>query len=169
MSWLTIEEAQQLIANNLTGTQKYSDPEIQSKIDAAEAQIEDEIGPLAPRAVTVSTRVSSRGTAVLPVGPYVGPITALRVDNTASTDWSAVWVDGNGIAHGLPPLTSCVLTYTAGWADLPANYAEAVREQFKHVWGFRRGNTRAPDAERGSAHAMPYRVTELLNRVGGFA
>lgn len=160
MPILTLDEARSLITGAPTSSVRHDDADVMADIETAEEAVADVVGPLEPRSVTV-TGVSHSAGMVLPVGPFVGPITALTVDGVTYTDWSNVTVDGFGIAHGLP-VGVCTLTYVAGWVTLPARANKAVREQFKHVWSFRRGNTRTADAERGAAHMMPWRVAELI-------
>lgn len=162
MSILLLAEAKELIANSQTGTIRYADADIQADIDTAEGQIAKVVGPLAPTVVTVTVRSYGRGSG-LPKGPYIGPVTALTVDGEAQTTWDDPLVDANGFAHRLP-WGACTLTYTAGWAagTIPKPVLKAIREQFRHVWSFRRGNSQTRDAQPGAAHAMPYRVSELI-------
>lgn len=170
MSILTLAEARRII-NGGPGSVPVDDLDIQLDIDTAEGQIADVVGtPLEPTPVTVTVSVRA-GTAVLPVGPYVGPITALSVDGVAlSVD--GVRVDGWAIASGIPRDGVATVTYVAGWMSLPTPVAKAIRDQFRHVWSRRRGNTRGQDAERGAAHAMPHIVSEAIEPHrwgGGFA
>lgn len=160
MSILTLDEAQKLIAGSPIGTSRYDDADIQSDIDTAEQQIANVVGPLAPTVVTVHV-YSRAGGVALPTGPYVGPITALVLNGEVQSAWSPVTVDGAGFVRGLP-CGSCTLTYTAGWSALPADVLKAIAEQFKHVWSFRRGNTRAPESDRGSPRALSPRAAELV-------
>lgn len=166
MSVLTLDEATRLITNSASGAARPDDSEVQADIDAAEGQIAEVVGPLTPTVVTVAVAAGC-----LPVGPYIGPITAASVDGTALSSLGSLRVDAFGIVHGLPS-GAASLTYTAGWTDLPPAVAKALRDQFRHVWSRRRGNTRGQDAERGAAHAMPYIVSEAIEPYrwgGGFA
>lgn len=156
MSVLGLDEAKRIIANSSAGTTRPDDADVQSDIDTAERQISVVVGPLSPTVVTV------RATAgCLPIGPFVGPITAASVDGVPVSSLAGLRVDDFGVVRGLPSGVAS-LTYTAGWVDLPADLAKAIREQFRHVWSFRRGNSRSTDAERGAGHAMPWRVSELI-------
>jgi len=169
MSILTLAEARQII-NGGPGSVPVDDLDIQLDIDAAEGQIAEVVGPLEPTPVTV-TAVVRAGVAVLPVGPYIGPITALSVDGV-EVPVDGVRVDGWAIACGIPRDGVATITYMAGWEALPTAVAKAIRDQFRHVWSRRRGNTRSQDAERGAAHAMPYIVSEAIEPhrwEGGFA
>ncbi len=169
MSILTLDEAQRIITAG-PGSVTVDDLDIQLDIDTAEGQIADVVGPLEPTPVTVTVSVRA-GTAVLPVGPYVGPITALSVDGV-ELPVDGVRVDGWAIARGIPRDGVATVTYVAGWMSLPTPVAKAIRDQFRHVWSRRRGNTRGQDAERGAARAMPYIVSEAIEPHrwgGGFA
>lgn len=159
-SVLALDEALLIITGLPAGTVRHDDADIEADIDAAEGQIAEVVGPLVPTSVTGSVFSYGNG-AGLPIGPYIGPITALSVNGVADVDAAGVVPDGSGFAHGLPR-GLCTLTYMAGWVTLPAPVAKAVRDQFRHVWSRRRGNTRSQDAERGAAHAMPYVVSEAI-------
>lgn len=169
MSILTLDEAQRIITAG-PGSVTVDNLDIQLDIDTAEGQIADVVGPLEPTSVTETVSVRA-GTAVLPVGPYIGPIAALSVDGV-EVPLDGVRVDGWSIARGIPRDGVATITYTAGWTSLPTPVAKAIRDQFRHVWSRRRGNTRSQDAERGAAHAMPYIVSEAIEPhrwEGGFA
>jgi len=158
MSVLTLDGAKMLISNSPVPTTRYSYEQVQRMIEAAEQQVAEVVGPLAPTPVTVSAVNGGLGLA-LPVGPYIGPTTAISRSGVALTSWASTYVDGAGIMHGLPP-GAYQLTYMAGWAALPPKVYTAIEEQFLHLWSFRRGSTRADTP--GAAHAMPWRVSELI-------
>lgn len=164
MSILSLDEAKKIIANSNAGTSRPDDADVQADIDTAESQIAEAVGPLEPTVIT-SVAYSYGAGGCLLRGPYIGPVTALTVngDPADAAAIAAVTVDPAGFARGLPRGT-CAVTYMAGWAagTLPADVIKAIREQFRHVWSFRRGNSRTADAERGAGHAMPDRVSELI-------
>ena len=171
MSILTLSEAQTIITGVPSGTLRYDDDDIQVDIDTAEGQIAEVVGPLTPTSVTETAVVNHLGAAVLPRGPYIGPTAALSVDGREVSP-DGVRVDGFGIVRGIPGPGVVTITYMAGWLVLPAPVAKAIRDQFRHVWSRRRGNTRGQDSERGAAHAMPYIVSEAIEPYrwgGGFA
>lgn len=167
---LTIVRAQELIRGpGNQGTVAQSPEYISRAIAAAESSVAAVVGPLAPAAVTRDVLWGRTG-HVLPTGPYVGPVSA-AVSLPDGTAWSGVLAnlkEAHGVLYGLPR-GDWRITYTAGWVTLPGDLANAVDEMFLHLWEQRRAGR---NPQPGSAHSMPWRVEEVLDRYrwgGGFA
>ena len=65
MSVLTLDEAKMLISNSPVPTTRYSYEQVQRMIEAAEQQVAEVVGPLAPTPVTVSAVNGGLGLALL--------------------------------------------------------------------------------------------------------
>jgi Phage gp6-like head-tail connector protein len=145
MSALSLDEVKQHL--NLTGTG--SDVELQETIDAAERVIGHYVGPLEP--TTKRSRVTAHaGALILPVKPVLS-ITSATDRYSAALTTSELTVDGpTGIVSGYYiRSTDYDVTYIAGWATLPADLKQAVKEMVRHLWKVQRGGAVRP----GSAAA----------------
>ena len=63
------------------------------------------------------------------------------------------------------------VTYTAGWATIPAGMRLAVLEMVRHLWRPQRGSTARGPEDNGPGYLVPNRVRELIepHLLPGFA
>lgn len=170
MSTVKLEEAKAHL-NITTGNH---DGELQAMLTAAEAAIEERVGPLGP--VTITERLHGTGypvalrhypiislTSVTPVGGAAYDTVALDLDETTGT---LTFASGSSIGAGRYDVV-----YVAGRASLPADLRMAVLELVRHFWDTQRGPTRRPGSTAsdsasntipGAAYIFPFRVEQLL-------
>jgi len=165
VSTLTLAEAKQHLA--ITDT-KY-DEELPGFIDSAEAALAQLCGPLESTEVTRRVPGCS-GVLVLPVTPAL-ELTTVTPQSGAALTLSDLYLDtvtGMVTSNTLGGFGAAFYTvvYDAGRTVCPADLLMAVKELVRHMWETRRGNmSRAGTLDTspvGAAHALPYRVTELI-------
>lgn len=177
MSTLNLAQAKSWL--NITTTDH--DADLQTVIDAAEAAIEEQVGPLA--VTTVTQRIpGGYGTLSLPVTPAVALTSVTPYGGTALTlgdlylDTTTGMVSFNAGADFTG--TYYTVVYTAGRNPVPADLLLAVKELVSHLWETRRGPTRRPGSGEptviGASYALPRRVEQLIaphsqRIVSGFA
>jgi hypothetical protein len=158
---------------NITGDG--NDTELQAFIDAAEAAIAAQVGPLEPETRTDRVR-SAAGTLVLPVSPVVSmtsvtnaDTTEILVDDLYLDTTAAVITYGDGVSWVTPGFYD--VTYVAGRETCPADLLLAIKELVRHLWQTQRGPTSRPGSRGsdatantvpGAAYLLPFRVMELL-------
>lgn len=155
------------------------DAELQLFLDAAEAAIVNKCGPLTSTSVTkrvrggkdflsLSTTPVLTLTSVTPVGGTALDVSKLNGDPAGPIEY---------LAGGTFTARFYDVVYNAGRSTLPADLAQAVKEQTRHLWESQQGGTRRPGAAApqgpapGSAYAFTYKVNELIAPYlqGGFA
>lgn len=182
--------AQAKAALDIPDASTTDDEEIQQWISAATPIIEGIVGPVAPRSVTESHDGGGQtivlrqlpATEVASVTEYVGVIPyALTVITTPdqATAYSCSFDEQAGTLtrrYGIGPslfaegVDNVWVTYTAGYADVPANIVEAAIELVRHNYEATQiagSNFGASDNDSGypalgSGFAVPNRVIELL-------
>lgn len=171
VSVLTLAQAKTHLNLSVATT---NDVELQTFIDAAEAAIAKKCGPLTSVAKTDRVRGCGTGlvlrhtpvvslTTVTPVGGTAIDSTLTQVDLSAGV---VEWVSGAAWSPG-----QYDVVYQAGRsAALPADLLLGVKELVRHLWTTQRGggatrpgSSQSDNVAPGSAHALPYRVTELIN------
>lgn len=166
MSTVALMDVKSYIGAQATG----SDAELQGFIDGAETAIEQRTGPLSPRQVTVQT-VCLNGRLVLPVTPYIGPVTKATNVLMGGVDYDqpGALLEFVGGVLSLPFGAAMLpgtwtLTYMAGWDQTPGDLVLAVKEEVRHLWAIKRGNSfrNGTEVVPGTAHALPMRVEELI-------
>jgi hypothetical protein len=153
---------------NIQGTG--DDAELQTVIDAAEARLSLELGPLS--AVTVTKRVATSGSfLLLPVAPAQTLTSITDVRASTALDLSLVTLDEDaGIVYYADGLTAFLspaydVVYEAGWATVPADILFAIKEQVRHLWETQRGTPLTPDDTFDTpsvGYALPNRVLEMI-------
>lgn len=158
------------------------DAELQATIDSAEATIADKVGPLS--VVSVSERVESDGcTLVLSRAPYVALTTVSGVYPAEMLTVGDLRVDAQVVsyANGYTGFTGRYydVTYTVGYATVPADLLSGVKELVRHRWRPQRGGVNRPgtaaDADeityRGNLPRPVYELIEdyLIDDDLGFA
>ena len=153
------------------------DTELLMFLDYATAMIEARVGRLTTR--TVTTTVSGDGSSELALDEWpIASVTSVtengatlpataygihqRYSNTLvrrfGTYYQGNWWQG---------FSNIVVTYVAGWTDVPPNYRLAVLELTRHLWQTQRGAMNRPrsgdDYQPGLSFSMPNRVLELLD------
>lgn len=161
MSALTLAEAKSVL--NIT-TNTY-DTDVQAVIDSAEAALAQRVGPLSTTAVT--QRIPG-GAAVLALSttPVISLTSVTPYNGTALT-LSDLYLDA---AAGLVSFNNLTgfgalyydVAYSAGRTTCPNDLLLAVRELVRHLWQTRRAPKPNDDTAPGSAHLLPYRVSELI-------
>ena len=163
MSTLLLADAK--IYLNITVTTY--DTELQAFIDAAEAMIGQRCGPIASTAKTVRI-AGGTGCLALPTTPVIS-LTSVTPNSGAALTLADLYVDpvtgvveyNNGTGFSARYYT---VVYAAGRSTCPTDLLMAVKELLRHMWTTQRGRTGPQSAEAmpGSAHALPWRVTELI-------
>ena len=166
MSTVSLEDVKSYLGAQAAG----SDVELQGFIDGAETAIEQRTGPLEPRPVTVQA-VCLNGRLVIPVGPYIGPVTKATNVLMGGVDYDqpGALLEFVGGVLSLPFGAAMLpgtwtLTYMAGHDPTPGDLLLAVKEEVRHLWAIKRGNSfrNGTDAVPGTAHSLPIRVEELI-------
>lgn len=165
MSALSLDDAK----THLNITTDTFDFELQGTIDAAEARIAQNVGPLTTKSVTC--RVPGGAVVVLPVAPAVS-LTTMTSPDGAVVDLTTVTLDSTGatirFTDGITRFWSTVydVTYLAGWSTVPDDLLYAVKELVRHLWRTQRGAGGRPGAsgadQQPAGYLMPYLVVELL-------
>lgn len=173
MSVLSLADAKKHL--NMSAAVTTNDTELQAIIDAAEAAIAAEVGPLEPTTITTRVRANG-GVLALPVLPVVD-LTTVSGLGVASLTVADLYVDETSGVVSYLNSTSAVttgiydVTYRAGRAECPANLLLAVKELVRHLWEPQRGPTSRPGSRAsdvaantlpGAGYLMPFRVQELL-------
>lgn len=174
MSALSLEEARDhLNANGTTIT----DDKLQGFIDAAEAYISKQVGPLVPTTITEHL-VGAHGSLTLNTTPVISLTSITPVGGTAA---DLTYVDAGRLSGvltwdvgGLPRHLRHSVVYVAGWDPLPADLLLAVKEMLRHLWSSQRGGTVRPGAQQDTTMAgylVPNMVAALIEpyRVPGVA
>lgn len=159
---------------NLTGTT--DDEKLRTKIASTVDAVENLIGPLLPTPCTgpVEARTTSRpghagrSVFVLPTTPVI-TLDALTSTAGVAQDVSTAVVKASGVVSAVVPPGDYTAIWTAGRTRVPPDAYEAMLELLRHLWTPQRGGasrTAAGQTQQqpvpGTAHAFPYRVTELL-------
>lgn len=169
-SVLSLDQAKQHL--NITSTT--NDAEVQVTIDAAEARLSQEVGPLS--GVDKSARVSTAGAfLLLPSAPVQSltsitdvrasealDLTLLTLDGEAGTVY---YTDGNSLFRS----PAYDVAFRAGWSTVPADLMYAIKELVRHLWQTQRGNPmissladQAPIGAAPAGFALPNRVMEMI-------
>jgi hypothetical protein len=175
MSVLTLADAK----THLNEQTSANDVELQSFVDAAEAAIAAQIGPLTPTAKTERVR----GGRVLLVSTLpISTLTSVTPVFGSPLDASFLYIDANaGIVSYYAswfPLPYYDVAYTAGRAVSSSAFPDiyqGIKELVRHLWMTQRGSASAAarysghgtaldtvSPVPGSAYSWPTRVTELL-------
>jgi hypothetical protein len=173
VSVLTLDEAKAHL--NIQGTT--DDAELQTVIDAAEARLSQEVGPLA--ATEVSRRISGGGwELVLPVTPAMSLVSITPWAGSALTlaDLYLDTVTGL-VTFNNPTLFAATyydVVYDAGRLTCPDDLLFAIKELVRHLWETQRGTPMTPDDTFDTpsvGYALPNRVMELIapHRQSAFA
>ena len=168
-SVLPLDQAKQHL--NISGST--SDAELQATIDAAEARLSQEVGALRPADRTDRVLRSGDGTfLLLPTAPASNLTAVVSADEAATAlDLSMLVLDGNAgtisYADGWSVFRSpaYMATYSAGWADVPADLLYAIRELVRHLWQTQRGMPLLSDGPVDmppAGFALPNRVLEMI-------
>lgn len=161
------------------GTSDDDDSRLQRVINAAEAALTAEIGPLAATATT--SRADGCGYALsLPVAPVIS-LTSVTSNTGTVISVADLSVTSGGTVQYTASSTRFpdrwyTVVYSAGRATCPENLLEAVLALTQHMWQSRRGPVRMPGsgdqiAFAAQVGALPPRVVELIEpyRLKGFA
>lgn len=145
------------------------DVEIEAFIAAAEAAIEQRVGPLQPRSRT--DRVRGGGTALaLHASPAISLTSVTEVGGVALAVGDLSLHEPAGVVRFVNGGTftgrEYDVVYTAGRGTCPADLMLAVKELVRHLWqSSQRGNGQRGSAEvvPGAAYMFPNRVLELIS------
>ena len=151
-----------------------NDVELQRFIDVAEAAIGTRVGPLTP--VSVTEKHSGGGTCLVLKRPRAVSLTSIAyADGTTSTladydldqDTAIVYWNVNTTGRFPGAGRNVTVTYTAGFASLPADLVHAVKELVRHLWETQRPNrllrgASVDDLTPGAFSSWPIRVQELV-------
>jgi hypothetical protein len=179
VSVVAVAEAQEWL--NLSGQYEYR---LQAVIDAAEAAISRRVGPLEPTVFVDETVTATTGGGLILKNATVVEVTS-ATSNGTTTDITGWVLDGPaglvatsttygyGYGYGCGP--AYVVTYTAGWAVLPADLRLAVLEMIRHLWSStQRGAGAGRVIDRGEqvsdggrafggpSYLLPYVVESLI-------
>jgi uncharacterized phiE125 gp8 family phage protein len=163
MSTVSLDE----VKAHLNISDSQFDDELSAMIDAAEAILSQSVGPLDVQdAVTVS--VAGAGILVLPKAP-VAAVSALAAQSV-TIDPALYTVDAAAglirFADGRSTTSAYLVTYQAGWDELPADIALAVKEMVRHLWRTQRGTSQRPGSSDSSTpqqgYLLPYLVEQLI-------
>lgn len=186
------------VKSQLGKTSSADDAEIQAYIDAVTAPIEDYIGAVLPATVTNERHevaglasfhlLKGRASAITSVTEYVGQTsyTYTAVTTPAAAGPYTYLRDGenqlckiDASGRRVPFAGDVYVSYTAGFADIPANVNLAARLLVQHLWRTQQGGAGLPQlADEVDAGAVIYetlkspRIRMLLEpyrSVGGFA
>lgn len=171
MSQLTLADAKTYLGL----TTAANDTVVQQVIDAAEARLSQDVGPLTPKSVTERVRGYSDA-LVLSVVPVISITSVTPVAGGASLVVGSLTIDPNGsgvisFTDGVSVFTAWKydVVYQAGWSTVPADLAQATREFVRYLFSTQRGGERrggpgsstTPDAAP-VAGDLPARVQELI-------
>lgn len=165
MSALSLDEAKAYL--NIQSSN--SDAKLQATIDAAEAALGQRVGPIG--STTVTRRLQGCCSVLnLPITPVISLTSVTPYQGTALTvtdlyvDKVTGLVTFNNLV-GFPSLYYDVV-YEAGRSPVPGDLIEAIRALVEHMWQPARGpRSTSGDTSGnlpGAAHALPYRVQELI-------
>jgi hypothetical protein len=157
------------VKEHLNITKDDSDDELASVIYAAEAAVAVRVGPLEPE--TRTARVDGfRQVLLLPTAPVVS-LMAVATSTNVTVDTSTLTLDPDAgtleYTDGSRFTASkYVVTYEAGWDELPDDLVFATKELVRHLWSTQRGASQRPGSAvqepQGPGFALPNRVSELL-------
>ena len=160
-----------LAKTHLNITREVNDSELQAIIDGAEAIIANYVGPLAVGGSSTVRVTGATRTLILPTSP-IGAVTAIATPTGTTVDLTTVTVNqAAGLVYFNDDISAFCndvydVTFTSGWATVPADLMLAIKEMVRHLWATQRGGgTRAnspsqPDAAPG--YLLPYRVEQLV-------
>jgi len=164
VSALSLDEAKA----HLNITADVDDSELQAFIDAAERAIAHYTGPLEPTTRTI--RVPGGQALVLPV-PVISLTTVTPIlPGATALDLSGFDIDPiSGVVTNYTalPLSAreYIVTYVAGWSDVPDDLLLAVKVLLRHFWSSQRGGGQRPGRTPEPAavpYALPYFVLTLI-------
>lgn len=142
MSAVTLAEAKTHL--NMTGSS--NDAELQRFIDVAETAIGNRVGPLTPVSVTekhnggASVIVLRQPRAVsLTSVSYADGTTSTLSDYDLDTDTGILYWNYGTAGYFGGPARNVTVTYMAGWASVPEDLRQAVKELVRHLWETQRG------------------------------
>ncbi|MGZ6838628.1 MAG: hypothetical protein ACXVGE_22435 [Blastococcus sp.] len=174
MSVVSFDEVKVHLQMDLARTQ--NDAELQRFINAAEAAVARHIGPLVP---TVFTESYDGGRAtILLRQPNASAVTAITYGDGSTVTATDLAVDpSSGLLYWkygtygtfLGGKRYVSITYTAGYATLPDDVDEGIKELVRHLWLTQRGNNSSRPGFQdeppvaGSYATWPDRVRELLD------
>lgn len=157
------------VKRHLDMTTTENDAELQAFIDAAEARLTYEVGPLTAASVT-EKHDGGRDRLLLHTYPIV-TVDAVTI-NGAALDVTTLDVDGaSGIVYGTfnGGRRGVIVSYTAGRTTLPADLRQAVLELVAHLWESQRGSAPAAGGfgdtdppPTGTFPGLPYAVQKLI-------
>jgi hypothetical protein len=160
---------------NITSVDAARDAQLQRFVDSATRPVERALGRVVDqRSITDEVMFVGAVTSVLLRGAPVIAVTGIEAvdgSTTWSTDPTVVHVNGESGRLTLlsgPPLTGLVsITYTAGYAVVPAEVELAALIIIQHLWETKRGTMRVSlggDDEPivPAGYAIPNRALELL-------
>lgn len=148
------------------------DTELQAVIDSAEATLANHVGPLQATSVTARVRPTGGCALVLPILPAIS-LTSVTPYAAAALTLADLHLE---TASGVVTYNSGLdfsaayydVVYSAGWSTCPNDLVFAIKELVRHLWTTQRGEARRPGSAQaaepppGAAHALPYRVAELI-------
>lgn len=166
MSVLLLPDAK----SHLRMKQDDNDTGLQDVIDQAESRVAELVGPLTV-GDPVTVRVAGGTQLILPAAP-VGTVTSITTPDGQTVDTSLVTVDqASGLAYFTDDLTMFSndvydVTFTAGWAAVPAGLLWAIKECVREMWFTQRGNSPAaagagPGKTGWEMAAEPYRFARV--------
>lgn len=168
MSALDLADAKLYL--RIDGTE--DDVELQATIDSAEATIAERVGPLTASSIT--ERVDSDGeTLVLSTFPVLAITSVEAVGNGESIDPDDLYVDEEaGILSYADGVTAFrgrryLVSYQAGFDQLPADLRNGVKELVRHRWlpqrgGLTRPGTAADSGDDETIDNLPATVYHLI-------
>ena len=158
----------------LNKTSADDDVALQSKVNAACAEIERIIGHVALATFTATVNVGRDGMVILDETPvaHVDSIHVLAADGTVLQDLGAgTDVDPSGVLYGLPCGTIAI-SWTAGRTPIPGDMIEAAVQLAAHLWRQSRSLTEGGRVRNdvtvgpGMSSALPNKVRDLLGLTG---
>ena len=123
-----------------------NDAELQRFIDVAEAALSNRVGPLTP--VTVTERHDGGAPLIVLRQPRAVSLTSVTyADGTASTlsdydldsDTGVLYWNYGTAGRFAGSRRNVTVTYVAGWASLPLDLVDAVKELVRELWETQRG------------------------------
>lgn len=176
MSALTLAQAKSYL--KITSVDAARDIELQAAIDSAESSLSDELGPLASTPVTSRVTIFGYGDVlILPVIPVISLTSVTGVlSGVAITPLTDLHLDCD---HGLVTYNDGLrlfweyrydVVYSAGYATVPADLLNGIKELVRDRWAPQRGGAgkpgtgadKAPDP--ADADDFPDSVMRLIER-----
>lgn len=147
---------------NLSSGQIADDEELWQKTLAATSRLEDEVGPMMPRAQVDIVRSSPRGNLMLPVWPVLS-VEEVRDANDTVLGGYDVEIKAGRILLGACWRAFYTVEYTVGRDPMPEALWEATKVTAAHLWETQRGPILTA-ARGGGQPAVPARGFALPNR-----